>query len=327
MVDLIQALQQGAPSGQQSPSRAQALQKQQLAKILLEGGQKTDNPLIAALSGFLGTQGLGQAAGQLGDIEEKERLRKIAREERQDVRLDKQIEFKNKEFGISQKKFDLLERKTNAEIKKIEREAEGVGKLDLDKRLKAENTLRDDYVKLSDDFIKQRDARGRILASAAEPSPAGDLALIFNYMKVLDPGSVVRESEFRTAAQAKAWLGRAEESGITVPNAVRSAIQRAISGELLLPEQRADFVNQSKNIFDQSLVQQEQVNKRFEGIATRNGLDVQSIVLPLELVESELVKKSQEDAGKSFKSVKEAEAANLPKGTEIVINGRRAVVE
>ncbi|MEM8882399.1 MAG: hypothetical protein AAGC82_17565, partial [Pseudomonadota bacterium] len=46
------------------------------------------------------------------------------------------------------------------------------------------------------DFRKQAEAFGRIDASAFEPSPAGDLALIFNYMKVLDPGSVVRESEF-----------------------------------------------------------------------------------------------------------------------------------
>jgi hypothetical protein len=34
----------------------------------------------------------------------------------------------------------------------------------------------------------------------AEPSGAGDMALVFSFMKMLDPGSVVREGEFKTAA-------------------------------------------------------------------------------------------------------------------------------
>ena len=42
-------------------------------------------------------------------------------------------------------------------------------------------------------FAEQASAYGRVVASAEDPSPAGDLALIFNYMKVLDPGSTVRD--------------------------------------------------------------------------------------------------------------------------------------
>jgi len=34
----------------------------------------------------------------------------------------------------------------------------------------------------------------------AEPSGAGDMAMVFSFMKMLDPGSVVREGEFKTAA-------------------------------------------------------------------------------------------------------------------------------
>ena len=37
--------------------------------------------------------------------------------------------------------------------------------------------------------------------------------------------------------------------------------------------------------------------------------------------------KDQESSLKQFNSVQEAESANLPKGTEISINGRRAVIE
>jgi hypothetical protein len=34
----------------------------------------------------------------------------------------------------------------------------------------------------------------------ADPSGAGDMAIVFSFMKMLDPGSVVREGEFKTAA-------------------------------------------------------------------------------------------------------------------------------
>jgi len=100
------------------------------------------------------------------------------------------------------------------------------------------------------DFRKVGDAFNRILAVSKTPSAAGDLALIFNFMKILDPGSVVRESEFRTAEQARAWLSKADDTNITVPTAVRTAINKAVTGQKLLPEQRADFVQQSRNLFD-----------------------------------------------------------------------------
>lgn len=82
----------------------------------------------------------------------------------------------------------------------------------------------------------------RISAIAQEDaSPVGDLAIIFNFMKMQDPASVVRESEFQTAAQARAWLSETESSGIVVPSAVKQGIQKLQDGTMLLPEQRKDF--------------------------------------------------------------------------------------
>ena len=101
------------------------------------------------------------------------------------------------------------------------------------------------------DFRSVRSAYGRILASADKPSAAGDLALIFNYMKMLDPGSVVRESEFRTAQQAKAWfINLDQESQSKVPNFVRTFIQGATEGTMLLPAQREDFKSRAEALYD-----------------------------------------------------------------------------
>lgn len=104
--------------------------------------------------------------------------------------------------------------------------------------------LRKDYEgsQSTKDFQKQSGAYGRVVSSADKASAAGDLALIFNFMKVLDPGSVVRESEFATAARARAELTTAEKNGTPIPAVVAQAMQRLETGLLLLPEQRDDFL-------------------------------------------------------------------------------------
>lgn len=111
--------------------------------------------------------------------------------------------------------------------------------------------FRKEYVGLQStkDFGKQAAAYTRVVASAEDPSAAGDLALIFNFMKVLDPGSVVREGEFATAASARAELTRASEKGTLVPAVVQQAIQRLESGLRLLPEQRNDFLNRAGMLY------------------------------------------------------------------------------
>lgn len=98
-------------------------------------------------------------------------------------------------------------------------------------------------------FSEQAQAFGRIVNSAKDPSPAGDLALIFNFMKVLDPGSVVRESEFATAAQADAWLQQSEELGVNVPQPIAAAIRKMASGQRLSPLQRQDFVGRAEGLY------------------------------------------------------------------------------
>ena len=69
-----------------------------------------------------------------------------------------------------------------------------------------------------------------IRGATAEPSAAGDLGLIFAYMKMLDPGSVVREGEFAVAANSGG-----------IPDRVIAQIQNAQSGQRLSPAVRKDF--------------------------------------------------------------------------------------
>lgn len=117
--------------------------------------------------------------------------------------------------------------------------------------------LRKEAAGISGDFILQEQAIGRVNSVAFEAdgvtvrqTPASSLALVFNFMKVLDPGSVVRESEFRTAAAARAWLERRGEDGLPVPTNVVSAIQQLQGLGTLTPSQIRDFASTAQAIFD-----------------------------------------------------------------------------
>lgn len=116
-------------------------------------------------------------------------------------------------------------------------------------------------------FAEQTSAFGRVVASANDPSPAGDLALIFNYMKVLDPGSVVREGEFATAQNA----GGIDER-------TRSLYNRMMSGERLTPSQREDFLDRSSRLYRQAEDQYTTLSDQYAAFARAAGLPVEQVI-------------------------------------------------
>ncbi len=116
-------------------------------------------------------------------------------------------------------------------------------------------------------FADQTSSYGRIISSVEDPSPAGDLALIFNFMKVLDPGSVVREGEFATAANA----GGVDER-------VRGLYNRVISGERLTPEQRADFADRATRLYSGAQQQYQKLADQYGSFARAAGLPVEQVI-------------------------------------------------
>lgn len=139
---------------------------------------------------------------------------------------------------------------------------------DPEKRVSAETTVRKEYAQLAKPYFEVRDAFSRVQQAAANPSPAGDLALIFNFMKMLDPGSVVREGEFATAQNAAG-----------VPDRVMNLYNRMLSGERLNPTQRQDFVGQAQGLFDRQEQQYQAVQNQYRGISERSGLDPRNTII------------------------------------------------
>ncbi len=156
--------------------------------------------------------------------------------------------------------------------------AAGVAAIGKEAQLNLDNSqkLRKEWIGIPavKDFSKQSQAYGRVIASAKDPSPAGDLAMIFNFMKVLDPGSVVRESEFATAEAATVWMQESEEAGITVPQPIAAAIRKLATGQRLSPEQRQDFLGRATDLYQEAERGHMGLRGQYEGIAKAGGFDV-----------------------------------------------------
>ncbi len=135
-------------------------------------------------------------------------------------------------------------------------------------RLNQAKSIRSEIDKANGDFNDIANSWDRIAASASEPSAAGDLALIFNFMKMLDPGSTVREGEFATAQNAAG-----------VPTRIQASYNRLMTGERLAQTQRKDFFNQAQNIFNKSSERANQITDEYVRIAEKAGLSRDEVVV------------------------------------------------
>lgn len=136
-----------------------------------------------------------------------------------------------------------------------------------DKSFDNETKLRKEFTDATKDFVKVRDAYSRVAVSAKDPSAAGDLALIFNYMKILDPGSTVREGEFASAQNAAG-----------VPDQVRNLFNRVMSGERLGVEQRGDFVDRAQRLYDQQQTLYGEIENRYRSLAGLYNLNPERVI-------------------------------------------------
>ena len=139
-----------------------------------------------------------------------------------------------------------------------------MGVIPADKRPEVESRFRKEYNDQTQPYQTVKSAYGRVLSS--DDSAVGDLSLIFGYMKMLDPGSVVREGEFATAQNAAG-----------VPERIMNIYNKLITGERLNVSQRNSFKGQAKNLYSSALESEKTVRSGLERIATGYGLNTNNI--------------------------------------------------
>ena len=115
-----------------------------------------------------------------------------------------------------------------------------ITKSGFDKELfDAENKIYTEYTKATASMVESQIAFNKLKQAAEQGDGPGDLALVFSFMKMLDPGSVVRESEF-AAAQDTAGLFQK----------LQVLAKKVEDGSLLSAEQRKGFLELSQKFLN-----------------------------------------------------------------------------
>lgn len=161
---------------------------------------------------------------------------------------------------------DAAAKKSGADAARAQAEANQIaaGVIPAEKRPDAEAKFRKEYSDQTKGYQEVKSAYGRVKAS--EDSAVGDLSLIFGYMKMLDPGSVVREGEFATAQNAAG-----------VPERIQNIYNKVISGERLNAGQRKAFKGQAEKLYQTAAEQEKVVRSGLTRMATGYGLNTANI--------------------------------------------------
>jgi len=163
-----------------------------------------------------------------------------------------------------------LERQGNVKIgqenQRIGLEKEKLKVSQQEKQGSNANTLRDEYNSLTKDFRTVQDAHTKI--TTASPTGAGDMSLLYNYVKLLDPGSVVRESEFAAAAASGSFGER-----------VQGAVNRVQTGQRLTENLRKDFIKEANNLYNAQKSGADRVKARYLEMAERSGLNPKDVIV------------------------------------------------
>lgn len=142
------------------------------------------------------------------------------------------------------------------------------GDPDPDKAFTQAGTLRQQYTTLADTFIQVRDGFRRVQASATDPSPAGDMSLIFGYMKMLDPDSAVLAGEQASAKNAGG-----------VDDRTRATYNALLGTGSLSADQRKDFIDRANKLMDVQSEAQVALVDEYTRIAIAAGLDPGQVIV------------------------------------------------
>jgi hypothetical protein len=101
-----------------------------------------------------------------------------------------------------------------------------------------------------------------IKSSSVDKTGAGDVALVFGFMRMLDPDSVVRETEFATAQDTAGLVNKLKALGTKVEN-----------GQFLSQQQRGEFAALAKKYMDAALNHEKRVREDLSITVKNYGLN------------------------------------------------------
>jgi len=174
------------------------------------------------------------------------------------------LEKKAADLGLTQQQTNKViaeNKKLGTESAKAVMELEALeksGGLDPTKKFEQEEKLRKEFTTRNKIYDELGLTYNNINASSKAKSGPGDVALITGFMKMLDPGSVVRETEFATARDTAGLFTN-----------LKNVLSKVESGQFLSEAQRKDFVSLAKQYFD-AAKQKSDKDKKALGAVVKN---------------------------------------------------------
>ena len=134
--------------------------------------------------------------------------------------------------------------------------------------------------------------------------PSDDIALVFSFMKTLDPGSTVREGEYATAKNA----GGIPETIVNTYNKVRE-------GKFLTDEQRRNFIETARKSYTGISKEAENIASRYRSMASDRGIP-EHLVVPKNMFQQtkQFDVENQAKNLQRFQSPEEMRAAGIKRG-------------
>lgn len=127
---------------------------------------------------------------------------------------------------------------------------------------KAALSFQKDYRDATKASFTRASAYNAMMQASQDPTPKGDMTMVYSFIKALDPESVVREGEID--------LVNANRS---IPDRVKGYAQRLATGKALLPQERQDLIEQARNLSFTDYSRSRNDIKAFRDNAGRLGLD------------------------------------------------------
>lgn len=152
-------------------------------------------------------------------------------------------------------------------IAALARSMHAQGALTPYQRMNYQNSLRDDFTRESKTFSTVAQQYRELRSTLGRGDAAGDRAAIFNFMRALDPTSVVRESEQATAENARG-----------VPESMRAWWNKVVTGQALTPEQREQFLGTVGGIYKSGLEAHQRRVSEYSADAEAAGVNPQRVI-------------------------------------------------
>lgn len=150
--------------------------------------------------------------------------------------------------------------------------AETAGTMRPQQIVNTELKLADDYKAQSKAFQETARQIGIVNSAlkTATTNPGSALAAGTSFMKILDPNSVVRESELGMALNASGWFDRASNIG-----------NQLAAGKIMTKSQAANLERAANDLFREASLAQQKIDAAYTDRARKYGADPSNVVMDL----------------------------------------------